>query len=40
MNINAIALGHGFKSLDEGEQVEFQVCQGPKGEFAENVVRL
>ena len=23
--------GDGFKSLDEGEEVEFEVVQGPKG---------
>ncbi|RKU10575.1 cold-shock protein [Candidatus Poribacteria bacterium] len=32
--------GAGFKSLDEGEEVEFEVVQGPKGYQAENVVRL
>ena len=32
--------GVGFKSLDEGEEVEFEVVQGPKGYQAENVVRL
>lgn len=32
--------GHGFKSLDEGERVEFEIRQGPKGEQADNVVRL
>ena len=32
--------GEGFKSLKEGEEVEFTVTQGPKGEQATNVVKL
>jgi CspA family cold shock protein len=32
--------GEGFKTLAEGEEVEFDVTQGPKGPKAENVVRL
>ena len=32
--------GVGFKSLDEGQEVEFEVVQGPKGYQAENVVIL
>jgi CspA family cold shock protein len=28
----------GFKSLDEGDEVEFEVSQGPKGLQATNVV--
>jgi CspA family cold shock protein len=34
---NAIQ-GEGYKSLTEGQQVEFGVEQGPKGEHAVNVV--
>lgn len=29
--------GEGYKSLDEGQAVEFEVTQGPKGEQAANV---
>jgi CspA family cold shock protein len=32
--------GEGYKSLDEGQQVEFEVQQGPKGEQATNVVKV
>lgn len=31
--------GNGFKTLDEGEQVQFEVRQGPKGPQADNVIR-
>jgi len=30
----------GYKTLAEGENVEFEVRQGPKGYQAENVVKL
>ncbi|MEK6531735.1 MAG: cold-shock protein [Deltaproteobacteria bacterium] len=32
--------GDGFKTLKEGEEVEFEVTQGPKGPQASNVVRV
>ncbi len=32
--------GEGYKSLDEGQAVEFEITQGPKGEQAKNVVKL
>jgi CspA family cold shock protein len=32
--------GSGFRSLREGQQVEFEVTQGPKGDQASNVKAL
>ena len=33
-------VGDGFKSLDEGDAVQFEVAEGPKGLQANNVTRL
>ena len=33
-------VGDGFKTLEEGQAVEFDVVQGNRGEQAANVVRL
>jgi CspA family cold shock protein len=32
--------GEGYKSLEEGQSVEFNIEKGPKGEQATNVVKL
>jgi CspA family cold shock protein len=32
--------GGGFKSLNEGDNVEFEVAKGPKGLQAQNVAKL
>ncbi len=32
--------GDGYKSLEEGQSVEFEVTQGPKGDQATKVVKL
>lgn len=38
-HFSAIA-GNGFKTLAEGQAVEFSVTEGPKGLQAENIVAL
>ena len=37
---HSVIQGDGYKSLDEGQEVEFEVQQGPKGEQATNVVKI
>ena len=32
--------GDGFKTLDEGDDVQCEVCEGPKGAKATKVVKL
>ncbi len=32
--------GEGYKVLEEGQEVEFEIEQGPKGEHATNVVKV
>jgi CspA family cold shock protein len=32
--------GDGYKSLEEGQEVDFEIEQGPKGEQAVNVTRV
>jgi len=32
--------GSGYRSLEEGDKVEFEVTQGPKGQQASNVERV
>jgi CspA family cold shock protein len=39
VHFSAIA-GDGYKTLNEGQKVEFEVVQGPKGAQAANVVAI
>lgn len=39
VHYSAIA-GQGFRSLDQGQRVEFEVTQGPKGLQAANVSKI
>ncbi|HOW43411.1 MAG TPA: cold shock domain-containing protein [Candidatus Omnitrophota bacterium] len=33
-------VGEGYKTLTDGQEVEFEITKGPKGEQATNVVKL
>jgi CspA family cold shock protein len=37
---HSVIQGEGYKSLEEGQEVEFDIQNGPKGEQAVNVVKL
>ncbi len=37
---HSVIQGDGYKSLAEGQAVEFDITTGPKGEQAQNVVKL
>lgn len=39
VHFNAIQ-GDGYKTLDEGQAVEFEIKEGPKGQEAVNVTKL
>ncbi len=32
--------GEGFRTLEENQEVEFEIVQGPKGPQAQNVVKI
>ena len=32
--------GEGYRSLDEGQEVEFEITRGPKGDQATNVCKV
>ncbi|MCK5215412.1 MAG: cold shock domain-containing protein [Candidatus Omnitrophica bacterium] len=32
--------GEGYKTIEEGQQVEFEIVEGPKGEQAKDVVKM
>ncbi len=36
----SVIKGDGYKTLEEGQEVEFEITQGPKGEQATNVTRI
>ena len=36
----SVIQGNGYKALDEGQEVEFEVTPGPKGDHAVNVVKV
>ena len=37
---HSVIQGEGYKSLEEGQEVEFEIEKGPKGEQAKNVVKV
>ena len=37
---HSVIQGEGYKSLSEGQAVEFDITTGPKGEQAQNVVKV
>ena len=37
---HSVIQGDGYKTLEEGQEVEFDIVQGPKGEQASNVNKL
>ena len=37
---HTVIKGEGYKSLEEGQAVEFEVTQGPKGDQASNVSKI
>ena len=37
---HSVIKGDGYNTLDEGQEVEFDITQGPKGEQATNVTKL
>ncbi len=36
----SVIQGEGYKTLEEGQEVEFEIVNGPKGEQAENVTTV
>ena len=36
---HSVIQGEGYKTLEEGQEVEFEIQQGPKGEQAANVMK-
>ena len=37
---HSVIQGEGYKSLEEGQEVEFEIKKGPKGEQAVNVTKV